>query len=343
MAIQDLTPQLRTRLHRVEKIVGFFVILAALVLLVGFAYYLYHTAQRKGWFIPKCPFFTFAESAEGLKVGDPVTLMGFEVGDITVITAQSPAEHQVYVGMEVRQPYYGYIWTDSKVRIAAIGLLGSRGLEITPGATGAPTVYEQGDAISELLIGDHKVPFAKAPKGVYLTPDEQPSLSDRAQKLVGTVESALPDILGLTNQLYTVLTNTAQLTANANQMVADAQPLITNLTVITTNLRDPHGSLGEWLIPSDLHTSVNTNLAAIAASLNDTILNLAAITSNLNAQVESNDKILARISSLVVDTDNLVQGLKKHWLLRGVFQKMNSQTNAPASSAAPVRPAEQGK
>src|SRR5258708_21855194 len=225
------------------------------------------------------------------------------------------------------------MWTDSVVRVTAIGLLGGRGLEITPGVAGAPTVYEQGDVISELLIGGHKVPFAQAPKGVYLTAAEEPALSDRAQRLVGTIEHALPDVLGLTNQLYTVLTNTAQLTASANQLVVDVHPLLTNLTVITANLRDPHGSLGEWLIPTDLHTSVNTNLVAIAASLNTTILNLAAITSNLNAQVESNDKILTRISSLVVDTDNLVQGLKKHWLLRGIFQKMNSQTNAPASTA----------
>ena len=336
MAIQDLTPQLRTRLRRVEKIVGFFVALAALVLVVGFAYYLYHTAQRKGWLIPKCPYFTFVQSAEGLKVGDPIMLMGFDVGNITAITAQSPAEHRVFVGMEIRQPYYGYIWSDSKVRIAAVGLLGGRDLEITPGVAGSATVHEDGGKISELWIHDHWVPIAKVRKGVKLEPDEEPSLGDRAQKLVGTVEQALPNILGLTNQLYMVLTNTAALTANANQMVADTHPLLTNLTVITTNLRDPHGSLGEWLIPADLHTNVNTNLVVLAASLNTTILNLAAITSNLNSQVESNDKILARISSLVVDTDNLVQGVKKHWLLRGVFQKTNSQTNAaPAKISVP--------
>jgi hypothetical protein len=81
----------------------------------------------------------------------------------------------------------------------------------------------------------------------------------------------------------------------------------------------------------------------VVASLNDTILNLAAITSNLNAQVESNDKILSQISGLVVNTDNLVQGLKKHWLLRGVFQKMGTQTNAPPSTVAPGQPVDQKK
>jgi hypothetical protein len=53
--------------------------------------------------------------------------------------------------------------------------------------------------------------------------------------------------------------------------------------------------------------------------------------------------MLSQISTLVVNTDNLVQGLKKHWLLRGVFQKTNTQTNAPPSNVQPVRPAEQGK
>ena len=332
MAIQDLTPQLRTRLRRVEKVVGFFVVFAALVLVAGFAYYLYHTAQRRGWLIEKCPYFTFVESAEGLKVGDPIVLMGFEVGNIKFITLQSPGEHKVYVGMEIRQPYYGYIWTDSRVLIAPAGFLGGRGLEITPGVTGSATVQETGGRVSALWIHDHWVPLSKVRKGVHLVPDEQPSLSDRAQKLVSTVEQALPNILGLTNQLYTVLTNTAQLTGNANQ-------LVTNVTAITANLRDPHGSLGEWLIPTDTHTNLNANLV----SLNEMILNLAAITSNLNAQVQSNDKMLSQISTLVVNTDNLVQGLKKHWLLRGVFLKTNTQTNAPPSNTAPVRPAEQGK
>ena len=50
MALQDLTPQLRTRLSRMERAVGGFVFLAAALLLFGFGYYIYHTAQRKGWF-----------------------------------------------------------------------------------------------------------------------------------------------------------------------------------------------------------------------------------------------------------------------------------------------------
>jgi phospholipid/cholesterol/gamma-HCH transport system substrate-binding protein len=326
MAIQDLTPQLRTRLQRVEKIVGMFVLVAILALVVGFGFYLHHMAELKGWFIQKCPYFTFVESAEGLKIGDPVVLMGFEVGKITTITAESPEQHRVFVGFEVRRPYYGYIWSDSKVRIAAAGLLGSRQLEITPGETGEATAYEEGGLISELRMhSGARKPFAEVKKGVHLDPDEEPSLSDQAQVLVGEIKQALPGIL---SQVTTVLTNTAQLTANANQIA-------TNMVIVTANLRDPNGSLGQWVLTPEMQTNLNANLM----SLDNTLLNLAAITSNLNTQVATNNTVLSNANKLVADTDNLVQGLKKHWLLRGVFQKMNSQTNAVPANVKPPGPA----
>jgi ABC-type transporter Mla subunit MlaD len=313
MALQDLTPHLRTRLRRVERIVGLFVGVATLLLLAGFAYYLYHTAQRKGWFTPKCPYFTYVASAEGLKVGDPIVLMGFSVGEITMITAQPPGSYyKVFVAFDVKQPYYGYIWSDSKVKIAPAGFLGQRQLELTTGYAGQPTVYEKHKRVSEILVGDKRVPLTEAPKGVFLLPDEEPALTERAEKLVAQVETALPNILALTNQLNAVLTNTAALTANANALVGEARPAVTNLAA----------RLDSVLVSAD------TNLTMVASDLDQTLINLAAITSNLNTQVQSNDQILSSISKMVVDADNLVQGLKQHWLLRGIFQKMNSETNS---------------
>ncbi len=86
--MQDLTPQLRTRLGRVERAVGLFVLLATIVLVAGFASYVYHTVKRKGWFVTKVQYSTSLYSAAGIKVGDPVKLMGFDVGEITRIEAR---------------------------------------------------------------------------------------------------------------------------------------------------------------------------------------------------------------------------------------------------------------
>lgn len=106
MALQDLTPQLRTRLSRMERAVGWFVILAIVLLTVGFGYYVYTTAQSKGWFRTKARFFCYTESASGLNAGDPVGLMGKDVGHITQVETMAPfSGHNIYVEFEIQQPY----------------------------------------------------------------------------------------------------------------------------------------------------------------------------------------------------------------------------------------------
>jgi ABC-type transporter Mla subunit MlaD len=141
MALQDLTPQLRTRLSRMERAVGWFVLLALALLVFGFAYYFYNTAERKGWFKTKARYYTYTSRATGLRVGDPVELMGLPVGQITVIEPMAPeASYSIYVEFVVKDPYYGYLWTEGSVaRVATADLLGKRVVEITKGTNGYPT------------------------------------------------------------------------------------------------------------------------------------------------------------------------------------------------------------
>jgi len=138
MALQDLTPQLRTRLSRMERAVGWFVFLATALLLVGFAYYLKHTAERRGWFTTKAKFTTFVGSSVGLNVGDDVVMMGFNVGKITLIHALPPGDNRdVQLEFEVRDPYFRYVWRDgSMVKVNAADFLGKRQIEITRGTNG---------------------------------------------------------------------------------------------------------------------------------------------------------------------------------------------------------------
>jgi hypothetical protein len=87
-----------------------------------------------------------------------------------------------------------------------------------------------------------------------------------------------------------------------------------------------------------LHTTtanVDTNLTALVENLGRSLNNIAAITSNLNAQVQSNTNMLGEISRAVIHADELVQGLKRHWLLRSAFR---SKTNAPPPATSPQLP-----
>jgi len=390
MALQDLTPQLRTRLSRMERAVGWFVLIATALLLFGFGYYIYNTAQRKGWFTPKFYYQTGIDNAAGLKEGNNVMLMGKPVGQITEIVPNEPnAFYGMTVYFHVLKPHYGYVWDDSVVKVSS-DFLGNRFLEITKGKAGVPTIDEgtnrvpramlkrnpvkearkrvvaelkQSDPdlerndpytynsrvtekLAELVNRDRATFYTSLDEKYWLDPDESPALNERLERVANQVEELLPNILGLTNQLAAVLSSSAVLTSNLNAVAIAALPAVSNLAAATAQLDRP-GALGEWLLPTNINqkldsvlggadstmNSPSTNLAVLAQSLNDSLLNLANITSNLNNQVQANTNILSQVSKAVVDADNLVQGLKRHWLLRSAFKKENAQEKKPEDKA----------
>lgn len=448
MPLQDLTPQLRTRLSRLESVVGWFVLLAGLVLVVGFVYYVWHTAQRKGWFQEKVLFSTFVNTAGGLKQGDPVRLMGFPIGEVTRVVPNDPNFQygNITIFFVVRRDanhYCGYLWSDSRAKVVPTDFLGNRGLEITKGQLGLPLLRlaDPADPRSPIVgrldvpavkkftakvaacLGATNAPgteekeiqafiqkvaanpwdysakgFVESPeemaalvvqaihreqparfyvphhqeKDIFIEPEESPALTERLERIITQTERALPNFLALTNQLAQVLNNAVrataemealltnarpavthagELTAELQQSVRDLRPMFTNLARISETLSQPQGSLGEWLLPTNVHrelltvlrsasatldsantaiANTDTNLDTLIDHVNLTLENLALMTSNLNRQVESNTNILGEISDLIRNTDSFIQGLRRHWLLRSAFR-----TNRPPPRASP--------
>ena len=176
----------------------------------------------------------------------------------------------------------------------------------------------------------------------WLVADESPAITERLGTLVGLVESNLPHIFALTNQLVETLTNGSTLLSNLNVVAVTARPAVSNLAAATAHLDHP-GALGEWLLPTNLNrqlegtltnanaalASADTNLSVLVQNLNRSLDNLANITSNLNAQVQSNTNLLTAISDAIVHADQFVQGLKHHWLFRGAFKTKSTSPPEP--------------
>ena len=391
MSLNDLTPNLRTRLNRVEHVVGVFVLLAAALLVAGFCYYVYFTAKKKGWFEVKAPFFCYVDTATGLSEGQPVRMMGFNVGEITRITAEQPGSgYNVSVEFVIKGAYVGYMWTDSKVKLGAGDLLGNRSLEVLQGnwqggwtnadGTTVQAIYKVADNhITEVITNNAPtnwvyVPWTDQHQPYFMDILEDPALSERASSIVGMAESAMPDILALTNQIQKTLdtANLAMLNldqrirefepilTNANAVVAAFKPASTNVSIITGNLTNANGGLGQWLFPTNLteetqltlvsvrdtlgaaqtaltnatHAlaridqtvgNTDTNLGNLMHKVGVSLENLAGITSNLHAQVNSNTNMMSEISAAIRHTDEFVQGLKRFWLFRRTFKKMEDE------------------
>ncbi len=423
MPLQDLTPQLRTRLTRMERAVGWFVLLATVLLAFGFGYYIYHTAERKGWFKVKAPFFTFVKSSAGLSVGDPVYLMGSPVGQITAVKTMPPRDpHNVRVEFDIQDDAFRQLWTaGSYVKLNAGDFLGKRQLEVTRGTNGYAIVVTQPvsthtvdeaknlmdaapgqwqlaqdvldektnllfhayDHLEEVFNETNASLFATAnlesnsiyifnntvnrnrivaswdgryhrykifhpgDNTAWLKAVEAPPVSDQLQAMVSQVQSAIPGILALTNKLNAVLDNTANATLNLNSTIVAVQPLVTNFAGISGQLREP-GGLALWALGANsqfqlasaltnansLMINVDTNLMQISAGIGQTLDNLAGITSNLNVQVQANSNMLGGISKTVMDADDFVQGLKRHWFLRSAFKTEQTNETKEADSSS---------
>lgn len=416
MPLQDLTPQLRTRLNRMERAVGWFIMIATLLLLIGLGYYIYKAAESRGWFKIKAQYYVYLERGDGLAVNNAVNLMGFNVGRIVAIKPMPPtygriSTNNVYVRFEVLEPNFGYIWTDSSRVSVKSGFLTSRQLDISKGLIGYATYIDNEfrddmtvaefrttahpefwrlgqeirdgtnvtlaawkpiatnlDKISEYFgAGTFPAISTNAHKR-YLTAVwndskrgydkfvgtnfcalpryEEPALNDELQSMVLQIRAALPGILDLTNKVDRVLANTAQLTSNLTAIVTDARPAVGNLNALTKRLNGPNGSLGDWVIPTNINQKLDTtlqtangtllgadgtlsNLDTNLMTLNLTLQNLANITSNLNNQVQANSNILTHISDTVVHSDEFIQGMKRFWLFKHVFSAHKSKTKTP--------------
>jgi hypothetical protein len=189
-------------------------------------------------------------------------------------------------------------------------------------------------------LGKYATIAGEKEKGYWVHVDETPAVTDRLQKIADQVESALPNFLALTNTLVRVLTNADSVMRHTDDLLVSAKPVLTNFAKITENLSGPKGTLGDWIIPTNVNAQLvatlqtaNTNVHLLSTNLLVTLDNVANLTSNLNAQVQANGLILSQISALIIHADEMVQGLKRHWLLRSSFDQ---QTNAPPASV--IRP-----
>lgn len=341
MPLQDLTPQLRTRLNQKERAVGWFVFLATFLLLCGFGYYLYHAAQSKGWFLVKARFFTYVNSAADVSIGDPVYLMGFKVGEVTGFAAMPPrTKHNVRIDFIIDQindsnrrpvPYFSYVQTaGSVVKLNSSGFLGKRGLEITRGTSDI---------------------------GVYATHAPQTLTLAQAQSLADPenwrlAENILDEKSNLVVRAFTSLTNLADIIAaephslQAFHLVGKPQH-IAAMWESSTQRYLPYNSRNEdqtnaYELPALESPAISDQLQAMVSQVQQALPNVLALTNKLAAVLDNAAKATSNLNVTIATAQPLVMnfaaisgdlrgpGALGTWVLgtNATFQLTGALTNA---------------
>jgi hypothetical protein len=367
MGLQDLTPQLRTRLSRVEWYVGLFLGVTALLMVIGFGAFLKRTAEARGWFVVEVPYFTYLPDASGLKPGSPVNLMGFKVGEVTEVTAISLAERlswdhhvtnqfNVFVRFVIRadgkSQFPGYVNSDAQVKLSGlpVDLLGGSVLEVTQGTTNGVLTFEKapngqpGVLMSKFaILGPSpertnkylKYEPVKTSGGYYLRLDESETMTAQVQRVMsrldhiaGTVDGALPPMLEeLQGTLETVRRALPGLTNNLDAVLANTREL-------TAQLRDAWPMLTNNLdltlgTTRELASNINLTIPTLASNVNLTL-------TNVNVLLMGDTNVTANASTLV---SNVNQVITRHWLFRSAFkEKVEKKPKEPSDpSTKPKR------
>ena len=347
MPIQDLTPQLRTRLRKVEWITGLFLSLTGVLMLGGFLYFLKHTAENRGWFVTYVPYYTLMSDATGFRVGTPVNMMGFNIGEVDQVTALSQLERaswdyyqtndfNVFVGFKVRVPWYGYIGADSKVRIGGfpIDVAGGVFIELRPsGVTNLVTVtnlpngkpgilwdkYAYSPSPNLIQYGPITNDIYGAKKGYYLALDQSETLLAQAQRILKNADEITAflrtELPKVTQEAIETLTFArATVGGLTNDVVLTLQTtrlavasLTNDLGGLLANARRITGQVGEALPGLTNDLAITLNTSRHLMETVDQ--QLPAIAGNVNLTLTNLNTLLLRDTNITANASLLVSNV----------------------------------
>ncbi len=227
----------RKQLSWTELRVGVFV-LAGLFIMAAAIFYV----TGGGTFGPKYRLTAYLPEVEGLKVGAPVAVSGFEIGSVETIRLNpkpSDLRHNVQVVMRIDKRYQDSIRSDSVASLVTQGLLGDRYVTITRGITGQP-------------LASGAVVQTSEEKAMQQIVERGVELEENLGTLTDQVNSIVVDLKQGHGTLGKLL-NDPELYNHVNATVARADAMI-------ANVQAGQGTIGKLVASDELYTKVDTTI-----------------------------------------------------------------------------------
>jgi phospholipid/cholesterol/gamma-HCH transport system substrate-binding protein len=307
------------RLLNIEKRTRRFMLGAVGVLLLV----LLMIGVKQDYFHRSTAIYFFTPNAQGLSKGMAVKFIGFKVGSVQDVSMQPNATVRVQVALD--DEYVHLIGRDAKARLIKEALVGESVVEIIPGSQQVRQVTQ--NSVLEF---------------------------ERGQDASTVVEN-------LATQLQPILSDIHQITSNINNPNGDVQQTLKNLNQATGGFRETVNEFtklgassnqkldGAYVKFDKALDRVNSSLETLDKAIpklvdkaDTTLGNVQSATSDIK---KITNESAADIPSLVRNTNALVQdgqetlgGVKKSWLLNGLFPKPEEQALPVDGYVPPKRP-----
>ena len=252
-------------------------------------------------------FYAVYDNAEGLMVGTPVTIQGFQVGTVDQVSLL-PGNKDIVVRFRVEKEY-GFS-KNSIAKIYEAGLLGGKSLAVSPQFDGAD-LAQSGDTLQSAiapglseLVNDKLTPLQEKIESMIthadsvliafntvLDPNTQLQLKSSIENLNASIFNfrsigeTINNSLSENGQLHQTFDNLADLSAdlsvvssslkeaNLDDTFEDLGSAVGNLSQILDRMEEGEGSLGKLITKDDLHLSLEQTNTQIQLLLEDMRLN----------------------------------------------------------------------
>jgi len=280
----------------VNEIVGVFVLLVVALLVAAVVL----AGRAQGWFEPvhRLHIDFPPEGSLNLQQGSPVQILGATVGGVESIIADEDGFMTAII--TVKGDFFQYVRTDSRVIVKKkFGVAGDAYIDITKGT---------GPAL---------------PHGAGLVATKDIDLVVLVQNLVTQVSDA---VLPLIESVRKAVDETAGLLGDVRSVDMPVQKLLSNIESITARINRGEGPAGRIVSDEEMAKQIDAlvaqvreamaQLQAILADVQKTAAELPPMAKTVGGEVQSIPGTVALTQETIRETEKLIEGLQRHWLLR---------------------------
>jgi phospholipid/cholesterol/gamma-HCH transport system substrate-binding protein len=255
-----------------------------LIALVILAFAILKLGQAGNLFGKRYQVVSFVPSASGLRVGGPVTVAGQLAGTIKEITFLPPDQdttRNLRLLIEVRRELSNQVRKDSRAKVATMGLLGDKVVDISVGTPKFRPLHD-GDTLLVVPSTDYEA-------------------------VVRQASGAINEVVGLTRDLKKVTAGITAGQGTLGQLVTNRQlydqlnATLTRTTALMERLENPRGTIGRLLDDPSLYYSLNRTVASA-----DTIIRQISGGNGSVAKLLRDDTLYVHLVSVVARADSLV-------------------------------------
>jgi phospholipid/cholesterol/gamma-HCH transport system substrate-binding protein len=273
--------------------VGVLILVALLILAVAIV----KLGQAGNLFGKRYTLVAFVSSGSGLRKGGPISVAGQLAGsikDIDFLPPDADTTRNLRLVVEVDRKLTEQVRKDSRAKIKAMGLLGDKVFDISPGTPRYP-VLKEGDTI---IIS--------------------PSVDYEA--VVLQASEAINEVVGLTHDLQSVTTGITRGEGTLGQLVTNRMlydqlnVTLARTTSLMARLENPRGTIGRLLEDPSLYYSLNRTIASA-----DTVIAAISSGDGVIGRLLRDDTLYVHLVNVVAKADSLVSGMASG---NGTMQKL---------------------